>query len=108
MAITGVCHVESATRSGVASVVVTCQRTEESHSIRRRKWSRIMAIIVACQGVMEPHGIRVGLSVKVRLGCLVERGGWESGSRRSSEGVFLQSKSRVKSGSCRSPDGVFP
>ena len=57
MAIIGVCYVESATRSGAASVVVTCQRMEESRGIHRRKWSRIVAIIVACQGVMEPCGI---------------------------------------------------
>ena len=57
MAITGTCHVESATGSGAASVVVTCQRMEESWGIHRRKWSRIMVIITACQGVMEPCGI---------------------------------------------------
>ena len=58
MAITRTCHVESVAGSGVASVVVTCQRVEEPRSIRRRKWSRIKAIIVVYQGVMEPCGIR--------------------------------------------------
>ena len=57
MAITGACHVESATGSRAASVVMTCQRMEESHGIRRRKWSRIVAVIVACQGVVELRGI---------------------------------------------------
>ena len=51
-------HVESAIGSGAASVVVTCQKMEESCDIRRRKWSRIVAVTVACQGVMEPRGIR--------------------------------------------------
>ena len=57
MAITGVCHVESATRSGVASVVATCQGIEESRGIHHREWSRAVAIIMTCQGVMEPRGI---------------------------------------------------
>ena len=54
MAIIGTCHVESIAVSGAASVVVTCQRMEESRGIHRRKWSKIVAIIVVCQGVMEP------------------------------------------------------
>ena len=58
MAITGVCHVESATGSGAASVVVTCQRMGESRGIHRRKWSRIVAVIVARQGVVELREIR--------------------------------------------------
>ena len=58
MAITGTCRVESVAGSGAASVVVTCQRVEEPHGVRRRKWSRIVTIIVVCQGVMEPHEIR--------------------------------------------------
>ena len=57
MAITVVCHVESAEESRAASVVVTRQRMEESRGICRRKWSRIVAVIVACQGVVELHGI---------------------------------------------------
>ena len=57
MAITETCYVESVVGSGAMSVVVTCQRMEESCGIHRRKWSRIMAVIVACQGVMEPCGI---------------------------------------------------
>ena len=48
MAITGVCHVESAAGSGAASVVVIRQQMEESHDIHRRKWSRIVAVIVVC------------------------------------------------------------
>ena len=60
MAITGACHVESAMRSGAASVVATCQRIEESHGIHRRKWSKTVAIITACQGVMELLGIHHG------------------------------------------------
>ena len=57
MAITGASHVESATGSGAVSVVTTCKRMGESHGIRCRKWSRIVAIIRACQGVMEPRRI---------------------------------------------------
>ena len=55
MAITGACHVESATRSGAASVVATCQRIEESRGIRRRKWSRTVAIIIVAQ-LCNPRG----------------------------------------------------
>ena len=58
MALTVACHVESAAGSGAASVVATCQRMEESHSIRYRRWSRIVGIIAVCQGIVEPHGIR--------------------------------------------------
>ena len=57
MAITATCHVESVAGSGETFVVVTCQRVEEPRSIRRRKWSRVMATIVVCQGVMEPRRI---------------------------------------------------
>ena len=39
--------------SGAASAVVTCQRVVESHRIRRREWSSIMAVNMVCQGVME-------------------------------------------------------
>ena len=51
MAITGVCHVESATRSEATSVVATCQRMEELRGIHRRKWSRIVAVAASRQGV---------------------------------------------------------
>ena len=92
MAIIEARHVESAAGSGVTSIVVTCQRMEESCGIHRRKWSRIMGIIAVCQGVMEPCRIcrrkwsrvvavtaatpeSTGLSAEARLECLAERGG---------------------------------
>ena len=131
MAITEASHVESATESGAASVVVTCQRMGESHGIRHRKWSRIVAIIRACQGVMELREIRrrrwnriVAIAAACQ-GVQVHRSefGWgvwwrevasypperslESSSRRSPDGVFFQLKSGMKSGSHRSSDGVF-
>ena len=53
MAITGVCHVESAMGSGAVSVVAIRQQMGESRGIHRRKWSRIVAVIVVCQGVVE-------------------------------------------------------
>ena len=49
---------ESVAGGGATSVVVACQRMEESCGIHRRKWSRIMAIIAVCQGVMESYEIR--------------------------------------------------
>ena len=57
MALTVAHHVESAVGSGVASVVATCQRMEESRSIRYRRWSRIVGIMAVCQGIVEPRGI---------------------------------------------------
>ena len=127
MAIIGVCHVESATRSGAASVVATCQRMEESRSIRYRRWSRIVGIIAVCQGIVEPCGIRRrrwSRVVVVAAACqevqvYQPEFGWgvwrrevashpperslESGSRGSPDGVFLQLKSGTRSGSYRSP-----
>ena len=51
MAIATACHVEPVVKSGVMSVVVTCQSMMEPRGIRYRKWSRVAAITVACQGV---------------------------------------------------------
>ena len=131
MAITVTCHVESIAGSGAASIVVTCQRVEEPHGIRHRKWSRVVAITVACQGVMELceiHRRKWSGAVAIAAACQGVQAyrsefGWsvwrrevgshpserssESGSRRSPEGVFLQSKSEVRSGSRRSSDEVF-
>ena len=53
-------HVESVTGSGAASAVVTHQEMVESHRIRHREWSRIVAINMACQGVMELLGSAAG------------------------------------------------
>ena len=116
MAITGACHVESATGSRAASVVATCQRMEELHGIRRRKWSRIVAIIMACQGVMELREIRRrrwSRVMAVAMACQEVQAyrpefGWgvwrrevashpserssESGSRRSLDEAYLQLK----------------
>ena len=85
MAITGMCHGESVTRSGAVSVVATCQRMEESCGIRRRKWSRIVAVIVACQGMMELHRIhcrkwsRIVVVAVSRLGVQIRRLKFDSG-----------------------------
>ena len=107
MAVTETRHVESVAGSGAASVVATCQRVEELRSIRRRKWSRIVAITAACrvepvtgsdgaaqnpsQEVEQSHGRYCDLSgsldllIEVRLKCLAKRGGYPSG--RSSDGT---------------------
>ena len=119
MAITEARHMESAAESGAASVVVTCQRMEESCSIRCRKWSRIMGIIAVCQGVMEACEIRrrkwsriVAVAAsrqgeqtcRLKFGWSVWRRGVvsysferspESGSRKSLDEVFLDRKSNV-------------
>ena len=132
MAITEARHVESAAGSGAASIVATCQRMEESRGIRRRKWSRIVGIIAVCQGVMEPRGIRRRKWSRIVAVAASRQGvqtcrlkfGWsvwrrevvsypferspESGSCGSSDGVFLQPKLGMRSGSHESPDGVFP
>ena len=57
MATAVACHVESVTRSGAASIVVTRQQMGESCGIRRRRWSRFVVVIAACQGVVELCGV---------------------------------------------------
>ena len=90
-------HVESVAESGATSIVATRQGVVEPRSIRRKKWSRIVVITAAChvepatesdgaaQNLLEeveqsrgcccslPGG--PGLSAKVQLECLAERGG---------------------------------
>ena len=51
-------HMELAAKSGVVSVVGTCQRVVELHKIRYREWSRRAALVVTRQRVVELHGIR--------------------------------------------------
>ena len=83
MAITGACHVESATGSGARmlshlasgwenraisvagggagswSFIVACQVVMEprGHGIRHKEWSSVATVTAACQGVMELHEI---------------------------------------------------
>ena len=96
-------HVESGVGSGAASVVVTHQGVVESHRIRCRGWSRIVAIIMAYREVMELRRVRrrewssvvrhcglpggPDLSVEVRLESVAR-----SGIRRSLDEVFPQSE----------------
>ena len=103
MAIAVARHVESVTESGTASAVVTHQGVAESHRIRRREWSRIMAINMACRGIMELRRVRrrewssvvrycglpggPDLSTEVRLESVAR-----SDTYRSSGEVFLQSE----------------
>ena len=118
MAIAVAHHVESVTENQVAFAVVTRQGVVDSHKIRRREWSRVVAINTACQGVMGlrrvhrkewSSGVRYcGLSgdpdllAEVRLESVAR-----SDTRRSLDEVFLQLKSKAKSGSRRSLDKAY-
>ena len=99
MAIAVARHVESVTGSGAASAVVTRRGVVESHRIRRREWSRVVAVNTACQGVM---GLR-------RVRCKE----WSSGVRYCglSGDPDLLAEVRLelvaRSGNCRSSDEVF-
>ena len=132
MAITKARHVESVADSGATSIVVTRQRVVEPCRIHRKRWSRIVAVTAVCQGVMGPHEIyhrKWSRVVAVTAACqgvqtCRSEFGWsvwrgemvshppegssESGSRRSPDKVFPQSKSEMRSDSRGSPNGVFP
>ena len=58
MAIAVACHAGLVTGSGAASAVVTCQGVVESHRIRRKERSKIMAVNTACQGVTGSRRVR--------------------------------------------------
>ena len=81
MAIIVARHVESVTGSGAASTVVTRQGVVESHRIRRREWSRIVAIDTAYQrvmgppqGVMEPCEIRYRKWNRIMVVIVIRQG----------------------------------
>ena len=100
MAVTMARHVESVVESGAVSIVATHQGVVEPRSIRRRKWSRIVAITAVChmepiaesdgatqnpsQEVEQSRGHYCGLSgspslsTEVRLKRLTKRGGYSS------------------------------
>ena len=100
MAIAVARQVESVTETGATSAVVTRQGVRDSHRIRRREWSRVMAVNAACQGVMGLRRVRrrewssgvhyCGLSgdpdllVEVRLESIAR-----PGIRRSLDEVFF-------------------
>ena len=100
MAIIGVCHVGPAAGSGAASAVVTHLGVVESHRIRRREWSRIVAVNTACQGEMELHRVR-----RREWSSVVRYCGLPGGPDLSVE-VWLESVAR--SGTRRSLGEVFP
>ena len=99
MAITVARHVESVTGSGAASTVVTHQGVVESHRIRCREWSRIVAVNMACQGVMELRRVH-----HRKWSSVVRYYGLPGGPDLSAE-VRLESVAR--SGTCRSLGEVF-
>ena len=100
MAITVVRHVESVTGSGATSAVVTRQGVVESHRIRRREWSRIVAVNMAYQGIMELRRVR-----RRKWSSVVRYCGLPGGPDLSAE-VRLESVAR--SGTRRSLGEVFP
>ena len=101
MAIAVACHAGSVTGSGAVFAVVAHLGVVESHRIRRREWSRIMAVNTACQGVMGSRRVRRREWSSVVRYCGLP------GSADPSAKVWQRSELMTESGSRRSPGGVL-